>query len=1294
MDPTLYEDTYGYVPDPEVEKEEANFNNYADTVNTALEADPQVSPEQQSEPQPQQEVQQPSQPTAEAPVQQQSPEPTTEEPEEEETDYVEEAVATIAGTPLAIADFGSDLLRLVGLESADDWWDENSPRSKNGFVNGTRNFLKSVLPEAALFIATRGKLKSMGVGSNLGFWKKRLSELALEAGITAGVTSVLEETSTDKNTGNLLENWFGLDIPWAIKDSDDADMVYKKNIANATGFTFLTGGLGLAFAGRNARRIELKDGTKIDMGADAFDDALEGAPDRYKAAQDGEAVQRYAADPEGTKGYDPFVNEPAEPQARAMLGTDADPVNAGIDQATIANNLGTVNGRVRTWLTPGQKARYAAAGSNKERLELLEEIANGWGDAINKVEINEGKLTGKQINQAIDDLADSIIYGNGDLSTAKDILNVYRTSVKTIANNVQTEYLSEEGLNIVAGAINKLTPYLDGSATRNSSMLQASTVGEIEAASIAANRLDDAFDVTRQQELIFEGVELLMNEDNANRYIAGFSLQSLQVSKNIKDPEQLVQALNNLTEEYTTGLTKAQQKAKAAVAEYKRIAKEDPEYLKPFYKLYSHTNGKIDTQLKMQKWAQSKLGVVRKAFYNGDNIPSYIIDGLAAARYNSVLGGLAPVRALAGNSTQLMLKPLTTLAGSAIAGDSKTFNRSLYVYGGVVENFRRGLKQLSNDWRYANANPESAGRKDYLGLAREQRLDEFEILSDMAEKAKADGNPSLSWRLFTAQTMSAWNNNPIVRWGINAMYAIDGFTTSFLASGRARGQAYDELYSLNNGIIDADQFNAMQKSVYDQMFDANGVIKDDAVKLAAGEIALNLDDPLVDTINPLLNKVPIIKSIFMFPRTGINALKMVNTFSPTSALGLAFGKQRKVLKAVTREEKLEALAAHGINDGSDAAFNALRAEYIGRQLAGTTVVMSAALWALDGNLTGNGPKDAGERMRMMKLGWQPLSFKDPFTGQWRSYRGFEPFDTFLGLVGDIVYESRRADSSITEEMFEKLAFSVSANVSNKTFLSGFEPLVAASTGDPSAWNRLLVSIADPIIPGSGARSILNKIITPQLKDVEKDFFNQLAQRNRFLFPGDDVLKDSLDVYTGQPINYTDPMTHAINAILPFFKTNPGMEPWRQWLVSTGWDNLQTIRTNPVTKETLTPSERQWVNDWIGKKLNLDKEIQRLMTRDDGWYAKKIKEYKKARGFQEQSDFPIKQLVTYQELDRIHNEAFKLAWQAYENQNAAAANAAALQGVRNRDLNRGRVKEALGRTEQIEQYIDESKQKGY
>ena len=109
---------------------------------------------------------------------------------------------------------------------------------------------------------------------------------------------------------------------------------------------------------------------------------------------------------------------------------------------------------------------------------------------------------------------------------------------------------------------------------------------------------------------------------------------------------------------------------------------------------------------------------------------------------------------------------------------------------------------------------------------------------------------------------------------------------------------------------------------------------------------------------------------------------------------------------------------HGL-ENSDEAFRTLKSEYIGRQLMGGAVVTGAGIWALEGNLTGNGPQSAGERKRMISMGWEPNSIKNPITGQWHSYKGFEPFDSLLGLVGDAVYFSNRVDPIINRTVISK-----------------------------------------------------------------------------------------------------------------------------------------------------------------------------------------------------------------------------------------------------------------------------------
>ena len=138
-----------------------------------------------------------------------------------------------------------------------------------------------------------------------------------------------------------------------------------------------------------------------------------------------------------------------------------------------------------------------------------------------------------------------------------------------------------------------------------------------------------------------------------------------------------------------------------------------------------------------------------------------------------------------------------------------------------------------------------------------------------------------------------------------------------------------------------------------------------------------------------------------------------------------------------------------------------------------------------------------------------------------------------------------------EDGLWKIANSISMNVTNQTFLSGMAPLAGLIGRDERVINKFIAGWTDPLVPfyWSGSRSILNNIISPQLKDVENDVMSFHKNYSKFLFADSDQLMDQLDVYTGRPINYHEPMTAALNGLLPFFKSNGGTEPWRQWLLN-------------------------------------------------------------------------------------------------------------------------------------------------
>ena len=671
-----------------------------------------------------------------------------------------------------------------------------------------------------------------------------------------------------------------------------------------------------------------------------------------------------------------------------------------------------------------------------------------------------------------------------------------------------------------------------------------------------------------------------------------------------------------------------------------------------------------------------------------------IVRGLHTSRIASMLSGPSAITAALGNSVLTAVKPISVLAGARLTGETGVYKRALYTYGGIRENMMRAWKVMHKDWQLATRFPEEAmmrGRAD-LRLAQTQKM---EYMDSIADGWRANGEWGKVGMWNTAKLLTWWPKQWFARYGTNALFSIDGFTNSFMASGIARARAYDDLFAKTNGAFLDEDFVIKQREIYDQMFDANGVLTDTAAKFASQEIALNLDNATVRSFEKFLDHVPAAKALFMFPRTGVNGFEVGWSFNPLSNLGPALTKARKVLGARTSQAKMEALVEHGLDTmrDPDMAFKALKAEYIGRQFMGASVVLGVGMLALEGTVTGSGPQDDAERRRMMNLGWKPFSIRNPITGEYRSYQNFEPFASLIGLTADIIYQANRVDQSVTEDLLRKVGHSISMNVTNNVFLSGFEPLAGLISGDPGAWTRFWATQADTVIPYKGPRTILNNLIAPQLRDVENDFGQYMKNANRFLFSGDEDLAKMVDIYTGKPIKDFNIFTRATNAFMPMFKSNGGMEPWRQWLLSTGWDNLNKIRLDKNTQQPLSPHDRQYINGWIAKNYNLSGKIQLLMRENDGYWDKFLKKYVKNRGIRNQRDYPIKKTLLYKRLDEIHDDAFNAGWAALDRHRDENYSTIGREiRNRNRELQRGNLDSATERQRNIETLLRETRNK--
>ena len=362
------------------------------------------------------------------------------------------------------------------------------------------------------------------------------------------------------------------------------------------------------------------------------------------------------------------------------------------------------------------------------------------------------------------------------------------------------------------------------------------------------------------------------------------------------------------------------------------------------------------------------------------------------------------------------------------------------------------------------------------------------------------------------------------------------------------------------------------------------------------------------------------------------------------------------------------------------------------------IVSAIGMSALFGNVTGSGPTNHAERRRWQDLGgFQPYSIKVGETEDgkpiWVSYKGTGFLETLLGMTADVVFHANKVDKD-ADEWFGAIAGAIGMNIANKSFLSGFEPLVSMLTGDKGAVNRFVAQNVNSLLPYSGARNILSRTITPQLKDVENNFLAYMANKNRFIPGVGDKLVNSVDIYTGEPINYTTPLHNHLNGLLPFGQVNAGMEPWRQRLLESGWDGKKTLLLNPDTKEKYTPEQRQWINNYIGKKGQLGREVQEIFSKSDGEWKKTIDEYKAQRpglvkeilgqGYS-QNNYPWKKTILMEYLDKMHNKAYEEARNALMASDTDLGRAVIMQNVIEGNIRNQQFDQAAKGVEQLRKF---------
>ena len=915
----------------------------------------------------------------------------------------------------------------------------------------------------------------------------------------------------------------------------------------------------------------------------------------------------------------------------------------------------------------GSRSRDAVMGVAEETRDI------GRFNAV----VDGFRFSTKQMNAAAWDIYTSIIAA----PTMDDVRALFleNKDVKNLLmGRFKVDVINEEQARAAAFALRDLVDRFLGREVSEASARAMDTLGR-ESATLAEaiQTMKPYVDDDRAMDLIIDKMQFLMDEYALNKYISGWQLRNKNWFDQVP-PKDLDNVIDQLTQEFVSKENAIHAKNIKFTETLKQLKTKNPLAMRPLVDAFAHTNGDVDSLAKLHTWASQQitpLGMLKSPDPKQLNL---FARGAWGVIYNNVLSGLSAFRAGVGNTAQLILKPITGVLGHGFYGATDGFEglkRTFYYNGSVFETNRRAIHDAFEMMKKAHKDPDmmiKAYRKDFVF----QEDKAWDIMEDMRKVWEAEGNTGKLVQYDMARGLKQLAAHPAMRYGMTGMVFPDVFTSTHLAHYLSRVRAYDDVFS-EFGYAKWDVIKTAEAEHYKRFFDEEGLIKDDVLRSIAGEVQLNLDDGLANWINQGTTAYPATKFMLMFPRTSSNYIKNSLSWTPLTAIP-GINKYSKTIYASTDEQIAQALLEHGIDMASTpnakVIWQNLRAEYTGRLIFSGMLTATLFNYAMSGNIRGNGHYNAGRRTKERdQFGYLPKTIN--IGGKWVNYKGIIGVEQVLSIIGDMAYYAKDLDEATIANWESKLTWTIAATFLNETPLQGLEPLIAATNGDISGWNRLIANSARSMLPLSGGAGVLSNAITSSQKDLEGEVHEYIANRIPYF---SSHLPEQIDIWTGEPLNDIDnPFLKILNALSPI-QISGTREPWRVWLLETGWDGISMLSKDSTGSYEYSPEEREKINRYIGEQ-QMYKKLTRLMKSPK--YAEDIRQLRLHRSSNadlnnDQIRLQTNKLPLYREINRIVKEAQLIAEKRLQLENRDIIQTIRDQQVTNTMMKQGNVEGAI------------------
>ena len=1103
------------------------------------------------------------------------------------------------------------------------------PEYEDKMYSAIRNISGLVLPSLGLrgmAIQAGTKLQAAGgigpkwlrsLGNRKSF--EYISKFGIDIGTAGLVDYVAEQNQKDDNLAGTLKKYWPKTFQWipnsiATTDDDSPGEKRAKNVNEGAIFGLLSsvveGAAYIAGAGRSMKRASkftaAKGGNKNinDLAKDEFTDIkfsdkpVEDAVLRNYARKEKELnlLNEYYV----SKGEDPIDWSQFDEGETLVRTKDADGiVGAQADAAQIQNNVDSAWGRIGNLIHEAARKEGIELDNLSKRTlvsELTQQLKEG-GSFSKRLKSNK-LISAKVMDDAGKKLAATLLHPRVEPDEIIGLLDEFKKSVDESAIRI----VGKKG---ISSAIKQLkAQMIDLDAQKARAYLVTSEAGQVADMSEGARLMEKGASINRTIDLMADRLEVLMVEKGLANFEANSMLSHMNAWKSAVetgDKEVINAAADTILANTNSRLTELIPQAKEWTDTLKTVARENPEFLKPLLLANEFTDGDVDSLFKLHQWAGENLGVFKKAIVDlNPEVPSIINKAMWSNLFNSLLSALGtPMRAAAGNLTGMLGKGSATVFGAVAEGDLANAKKAMVAHFALDNTLQQAFSHMRLVFRKASTNPKDVSyvmRSD-IAVKTEKGLD---ALRSFADASSAEGEDGATMLLNIFEDLDAMSVDPVLRFGGNAMTALDGFTKSVMANTEAKYIAFNKLAQSGEEITETSLRKATEE-IYNKWHDANGMISNEAVDMATSEIALNADSPIVDGFNQLIKTFPIARSFIYFPRTGANVIDTFRKWSPAGVFSGDYQKMwgplgRKKVSDFTMEEIAEILQSKGkpVDEFANETFQMLRYEVKGKAAIGSLFTTTAFFAAMNGRCTGTGHYDKARQRQRIRSGWKAKTCTVPGTNKVVSYEWMGPIGDWIALAADVVDNTDTLTSSMIEDMGTKLTAILAGSITNRTVLSQIEPMFDVLQGNGSAASRWSSSLLNIAVPMGSLRNEMGKLMYPQLRQLRSEFENNLRNRNAWLdaFDPERALPPVVDPIDGKLVGYQENFFIRLFNMGPI-KVHDKPSKERQFLIDIEFNSSPTMNMSQ-RGIVLENHEIAAINSKIGEMGIYQQKIREIM----------------------------------------------------------------------------------------------------